>query len=205
MTSRQRSLGKIALGFAVSSAITATAFAHGGATGIVKERMDLMLDMGNAMKVLKSTFKGDVAYDAASVRGAALRIRQHSGGNMTKLFPEGSLQMGSEARTEIWTDWERFEAMAVDLEVYTTALAHGAQRTGGASAGSAASASTMMGGASTMMGGAGAMMGGAGAMMGGAAAKPTPKMLAQMPAQGLFNLVAQTCSNCHTQFRSDKK
>ncbi len=29
--------------------------------------------------------------------------------------------------------------------------------------------------------------------------------IAQMPADGLFNMVAQTCSACHSKFRVEKK
>lgn len=33
----------------------------------------------------------------------------------------------------------------------------------------------------------------------------TAEQLAAMPADGVFNMVAQTCSSCHTKFRLEKK
>ncbi len=60
---------------------------------------------------------------------------------------------------------------------------------------------TMMGGNSMMS--QGGMMG-SGGMMGNAGHMADPEMLAQMPADGLFNMVAQTCSACHSKFRVEK-
>jgi hypothetical protein len=51
---------------------------------------------------------------------------------------------------------------------------------------------------SGMMGGA-SMMGG-GSMMGGS---PDQTQLSEMPADGVFMMLSQTCSACHTQFRSE--
>ncbi|POF34292.1 c-type cytochrome [Roseibium marinum] len=90
------------------------AFAHGGATGIVKERMDAMSEIGDSMKsvgrMLKSgPYDPDVAFEA----GAA--IAGHAGEALTELFPEGSLQPQSEANPAIWSDWPTFEDYAGDL------------------------------------------------------------------------------------------
>ncbi|MEZ5877565.1 MAG: cytochrome c [Tepidamorphaceae bacterium] len=67
----------------------ATAFAHGGATGIVKERMDAMGDMGDVVKRLSAMMRGETAYDADAVKAGAKTIRSHAGSTMTGLFPEG--------------------------------------------------------------------------------------------------------------------
>ncbi len=51
----------------------AGAFAHGGASGIVKERMDAMDEMGDVMKSLTAIMRGEKDYDADAVReGAAV-------------------------------------------------------------------------------------------------------------------------------------
>ncbi len=77
-----------------------TAFAHSGATGIVKERMDAMLAMGKAVKTVAPMMRGETAYDAETVRDAARLFQQHAGESMTKLVPEGTggHALGSQGR-----------------------------------------------------------------------------------------------------------
>ena len=105
---------------------SAAAFAHSGATGVVKERMDQMGMIAKSMKAIGGMMKGQTAYDAAVVEAEAARIASHGGETLTKLFPEGSIKHPSEAIPAIWTDWERFEAIANDLTRYATALSDGA-------------------------------------------------------------------------------
>lgn len=182
----------------------AAALAHGGATGIVKERMDAMDEMGDVMKSLSSIMRGDKDYDAAAVRSGAEVIQSHSGEALTKLFPEHSIEGPSEAKPEIWSNWQEFKSLADQLELFAAALGQGADN-GLAHGGDGAG---MMGG-ETMMGGSSMMsqdgMMGTAPMMGDGMPMANPEMLAQMPADGLFNMVAQTCSACHSKFRIEKK
>ena len=92
------------------------AFAHGGATGIVKERMDAMTDMKNAVKTLTAIMRGETAYDAGTVKKEAAVIRSHAGEAMTKLFPADSDNTNSEAKQEVWSNWDGFTALAERLE-----------------------------------------------------------------------------------------
>lgn len=179
---------------------SAAAYGHGGATGVVKERMDAMGVLGNALKSLTSIMQGNVSYNADKVRQNALQIRQHAGEAMTSLFPENSLDKPSEARPLIWSDWENFKAIAARLEILANGLEaaaeNGLMHTGD-------TPSTMMDGK------AGAGMMAQSGMMGsgskqGFAAVPTSAELALMPADGVFNLIARTCSSCHTKFRIEK-
>lgn len=163
---------------AVSIAAVTAAFAHGGATGIVKERMDAMSVMSEAAKTLSSMMRGQVDYDAATVRAAAAEIEAHAGAAMTELFPEGSEGMPSEARAEIWSDWSTFSELAMRLETLAVGLQAAA-------------------GNGVKMPGGGAM--GSQSMMG--AMRLDPQALATMPAGAVFNMVAQTCSACHAEFR----
>lgn len=52
------------------------ALAHGGASGVVKERMEAM---GDAMKELSAIMRGQRDYDAESVRALASTIESHGG------------------------------------------------------------------------------------------------------------------------------
>lgn len=187
----------------------AGAFAHGGASGIVKERMDAMDEMGDVMKSLTAIMRGEKDYDADAVREGAAVIQSHSGDALTKLFPEHSIEGPSEAKPEIWTDWEQFSELAKQLDVFAAGLgaaaenglAHGKGGAGMTGQSGMMGEDTMMGGNSMMS--QGGMMG-SGGMMGDAGHMADPEMLAQMPADGLFNMVAQTCSACHSKFRVEK-
>lgn len=169
---------------------TLAAFAHGGATGIVKERMDGMSIMADTVKAISQMFKsGD--YDSELVRQGAKTISVHAGEALTKLFPEGTHGGPSEAKPEIWSQWERFQSQAETLKTYALALENAADRqpAGPGAAAPAAGMSTMMGTSSTMMG----------------TATPSEEMMNQMPPNGVFQLVVNTCASCHESYRSEKK
>ncbi|KUJ85176.1 cytochrome C [Ruegeria marisrubri] len=196
---------KLTMGAAVASVIAAAALAHGGATGIVKERMDGMSAMKDSMKVLTPMMQGKVPYDAATVRREAEKIGRHAGESLTKLFPEGTAGKPSEAKPEIWQDWDTFSDLAEQLHTYAEGLALAADN-GLMMAGSGQGAGMMGGGSmmgSGMMTGGSAMMGSGmmgGMMMGGV---PGREELSEMPADGVFMMLSQACSACHTRFRSE--
>ncbi len=192
-------------------ATLSTVLAHGGATGIVKERMDAMSQIGKAVKSLAGMFKGEIKYDADTVKAAAGVMRGHSGDNLTRLFPEGSKGGASEAKAEIWQNWTDFQRLANNLQTYSSALAAAADKGNGATM---PNSSTMMGNGNSrggMMGSGnsrGGMMGSGnsrGGMMGGGMTGPTREMLAEMPPRAIFAQVARTCNACHTRYRQEKK
>ncbi|TLP41911.1 cytochrome c [Cohaesibacter sp. CAU 1516] len=195
----------VALSVSASIVLPVSVLAHGGATGEIKERMDAMSSMGKAVKVLKDIMQGKTDYDADAVRKQAAIIKSHAGDALTDGFPEGSLKMPSEAKAEIWTDWEKFSQLASQLETFATGL-EGAADNGlmmGKNAGSGMGA--MMGkGAGSMMGKQAPMMG-SGMGTANAADHITPERLAQMPAEGVFTMMVQVCSACHTDYRAEKK
>ena len=47
-----------------------TVYAHRGATGIVKKRMDVMVSLGSAMKALTAMMRGKQAYGRGARQGA---------------------------------------------------------------------------------------------------------------------------------------
>ncbi|WP_170761413.1 c-type cytochrome [Ruegeria lacuscaerulensis] len=193
---------KLLLGVVVASVLVVASqsvFAHGGATGVVKERMDGMGVMKEAMKVLTPMMRGQVDYDASVVRERSEDISRHAGEALTKLFPEGSLDAPSEAKPEIWQDWDAFSALADQLRVMADGLAD-ASENGLMMAGETSAVGGMMGGQGGSMIGGGMMGGG---MMGGGAGSDMMD-LSQMPADGVFAMMGQVCSACHTRFRVEK-
>ncbi len=96
--------------------------AHEGATGIVKERMDVMKSFGDSVKVMKDMLMGKASYDAAKIKEAARAMQEHAGEEMTAMFPEGSLDDHTEALPAIWEDWDRFSRLAGELRGKAAAL-----------------------------------------------------------------------------------
>ena len=94
-----------------------SAYAHSGATGIVKDRMDRFKDSQNALKVIAAAIK---AQDYNAIDAQAQLIAQW-GDEMLAYFPKGSNPAPSEALDVIWQDMDQFKAMA-------EANAHAAKR-----------------------------------------------------------------------------
>ncbi|RED51608.1 c-type cytochrome [Aestuariispira insulae] len=156
--------------------------AHEGATGVVKERMEAMEDVGKSMKALKAMITGEITYDADKVRMAAKTIAGHGGDNLTRLFPEGSTQHPTAALPAIWEDWQGFSRLAADLASHADALAKAAGN-------DRSMAESSMGGD----------------MMSAAPAAPTPAELAGMAPDSAFMALGKVCGSCHKQFRKKKE
>lgn len=89
--------------------------AHEEATGVVKERMDLMETQKDAMKVIGAMAKGQVPFDAGDAAAAAKEI-ETTAKKIPDLFPEGTGGYPSEAKPEVWTQWDKFTGDADGLE-----------------------------------------------------------------------------------------
>ena len=88
------------------------ALAHEGATGIVKERMVAMTESAKAMKAAAEAIRANrnlasVSDDAKTVAANAARI--------AALFPPGSVQQPTDAKPEIWSNWDDFRGRAAQL------------------------------------------------------------------------------------------
>ena len=116
---RRNTLVAIGVAFA---AFTSFAAAHDGATGVVKDRMDLMKGSQKDMKLLGEMAKGKMRFDAAKAAAAARDLGNH-GKKIPDLFPEGSSGHPSEALDAVWQERERFADEAKGLETAAAALA----------------------------------------------------------------------------------
>jgi cytochrome c556 len=87
-----------------------TALAHSGATGIVKERMDLFKRNKDNLKAIKAHIS-DGAIDA--IIPLADEIRDWAA-RMPDYFPAGSDQKPSEAAPAIWSNFDGFKKAAQD-------------------------------------------------------------------------------------------
>lgn len=112
-------LAALSLALAVFATL---ALAHEGATGVVKERMDLMDRQKDDMKIIGDMAKGKTPFDAAKAVEAARDISV-TAKKIPELFPEGSLHGDTEALPAIWKDWDRFTGNAEDLDRVASELA----------------------------------------------------------------------------------
>lgn len=104
-----------------------TAWAHSGAMGVVKERMDAMTEISRNVKTVGRMLKEEIPYDGDAVANAGEVIADHAGEAMTRLFPEGSLQSPTEASPAIWKQWNDFSKMAERLRVSALKLGDSAK------------------------------------------------------------------------------
>ena len=101
-----------------------TLWAHTGASGIVKERMDAMKAIGKAMKSLDAMAKGTAGYHADVVKAASRTIKGHAEA-FDRLFPDTNDSRKShvtEAAPAIWSDKPAFLALATELAEAATKL-----------------------------------------------------------------------------------
>ena len=114
---------RTAVAFLLGLALGAgAALAHEGATGVVKERMDLMKGQGKNMKLIGDMAKGKKRFDAAKAAAAARDLGSTTH-KIPDLFPKGSSGHPSEALDAIWEDWERFTEDAKNAEEAANGLA----------------------------------------------------------------------------------
>lgn len=114
-----------ALFLTVSGAIAIfPATAHEGATGIVKERMDMMKGMGDSMKTMTDMLKGKATFDHQAIAMMAEEMQAHAE-QMSNLFPDTEESRDghkSYAKEEIWKRWDDFEKTGKQLAVASDKL-----------------------------------------------------------------------------------
>ena len=104
----------------LTAAVPLAALAHEGATGVVKDRMDLMSAMGKELKSVGQKVSSN--RNLASISDSAVKIKTMSE-NIPKLFPPGSLTKPTDAKPAIWEKWDQFEGHVSDLQKSLDALA----------------------------------------------------------------------------------
>jgi len=110
---------KLALIIALT-VLAGAAAAHDHATGVVKERMDMMEAMAKHMKAIGDRLKSK--RNLASIQKEAEGIKEHAP-HLAHLFPPGSTQTPTEAKPAIWKNFTDFEAKAKAMENAAAKLA----------------------------------------------------------------------------------
>jgi len=91
------------------------ASAHSGATGVVKQRMDAMSEIGANMKIIGNMARGTSTMDTEALAASLAAISQNTSG-LSDLFPTGTEAAPSEASPAIWENPEDFGAQIDGLE-----------------------------------------------------------------------------------------
>tara|TARA_Y100000022_G_C13101867_1_gene307161 strand:+ start:230 stop:670 length:441 start_codon:yes stop_codon:yes gene_type:complete len=87
-------------------------FAHSGATGIIKERMDMFKQNKDNLKAIKSHIRSEDY-------GPIVKLAEEIGDwaiKMPEYFPEGSNEKPSQASPAIWADFGGFKNAAMKNE-----------------------------------------------------------------------------------------
>ena len=172
-------------GLAAGTALPETAVAP-----IVAERQASMKTMADAAKTISGIFGGKLAYDAAAFKQAAETIRRRSGSAMVVAFPADSLGEPSAAKADIGQSREEFAALSRHLESLAAALSEAADDApGGISEAMRMKPGMAMG--SNLLG-----------KRAGGVAEDDPS---KMPAEHVFHLMLQDCTNCHAKFREKRQ
>ncbi len=101
------------------------ALAHKGASGVMKERMDMMSVLGNNTKALAMMARGRTALDWQIVEQAG-QAAVHTGQTFPEKFPADSFKAPSEAKRNIVSELENFTLLAVGLAEAGQALQNAA-------------------------------------------------------------------------------
>lgn len=102
--------------------VSVAAVAHGGVENeVVKARMDAMKEIGSAMKVLGTMAKGAVEFDAVAAQAAVDAVADQSA-MVPVLFEAQETDPMSEAKPEIWTNWDDFVAKSNALNAAATSV-----------------------------------------------------------------------------------
>lgn len=173
-------------GLAAGTALPETAVAL-----VVAERQASMKAMANAAKTISGIFDGKLAYDAAVFKAAARTIRERSGAAMVNEFPADSLGDPSAAKAEIEQSRKEFAALARHLESLAAELSDAADNAPDGITEAMRMRPGMATGSSLL-----------GKRAGSAAAEDDPS---KMPAEHVFHLMLQDCTNCHAKFREKRR
>ena len=167
----------------------AAAMATAATGSMIERRQETMKSMAMAARTIGDMFRGKLSYDANAFKAAAELIRTRSGQALLDDFPPGSTGDRSEAKTEIWAQWDEFQILADRLSVLGAALAADAE----ASPDAIGSDMRMHGGA---------MMGGS--LLGGRPKPLTAAEAAGLPAEHAYHLMLEACTTCHAAFRTKR-
>jgi len=115
----RRNITTIIAAACASFAIALPARSHDHASGVVKQRMDMMEVMAKRTKAIRGRIEGK--RDFSAIKADAEVIASHAS-HIVHLFPPGSTQLPTDATPAIWQNWADFERKAAALETESKKL-----------------------------------------------------------------------------------
>src|SRR5262249_38101264 len=100
----------------VGIVLSYAALAHEGhehATGVVRERMELMTDMGKRLLAISKRLRANKELDRIAPDAHAIK---EASGKITTEFPPGSTQFPTAAKPVVWQQWDDFSEKARKLQ-----------------------------------------------------------------------------------------
>jgi cytochrome c556 len=127
MRSTARWLASLAVGLATLSPVAATAHDSDDLpAGPIRDRHWLMEDLGDQVESINDAFNlGSEGFDTEVIQRAAGAIAM-SAHRIPALFPKGSTDPNSRALPAIWDNWDKFTALAKQLEDQAASLSKAA-------------------------------------------------------------------------------
>ena len=101
----------------IGLALSWTALAHEGhehATGVVRERMELMTDMGDRLIAISKRLRANKELDRIAPDARAI---MDASGKIASLFPPGSTQSPTAAKPVVWQQWDDFSEKPKKLQI----------------------------------------------------------------------------------------
>src|SRR5258708_2759995 len=125
-------MNKLILISILTAAIVSATLAHEGhenATGVVRERMELMTSMGQRLLAISKLLRANK--DLESVPKGAHEIHELAS-KITAQFPPGSTQFPTAAKPAVWQEWNDFSSKAKSLETESEKLMNTSAKDGDA-------------------------------------------------------------------------
>ena len=107
--------GWMVLAVLSSNIFSSAAISNESATSVVEQRIEAMKTIGQSMKRLAEMMQGKTFYEPVKTHALAATIKIYGGSELTKLFPEGSLDQPTRALPAIWSNWQEFKALSDQL------------------------------------------------------------------------------------------
>jgi cytochrome c556 len=107
---------KLSILFAIGVALSCVAAAHEGhehATGVVRERMELMTDMGQRLLAISKLLRANKGLDRIPTDARAMNELVEK---ITAEFPPGSTQFPTAAKPVVWQQWDDFVTKTKKLQ-----------------------------------------------------------------------------------------
>lgn len=99
---------------------TSIVYAHSGATGIVKQRMDAMKELGRHSKQINRMFRGQAEFNKSKLNRAADLFLLH-GEEMLSLFPDTEHSRSGTSTEALPAIWENHEDFAKEVNAFIEA------------------------------------------------------------------------------------